>query len=151
MASSTTSILSTSFLPSKPFFSQRRRSSTNTRTILTLATRKEAHDQNYNNGRHVDENMIVLRKRIQEMKMIEKNYEPPEEWMDWEKSLHGNYNSSVCEAMGFLQYMLMNTRPSLALGMVALVALSVPTSIAIVLFHLLEFTKGILAGVNIIS
>ncbi|XP_060183276.1 uncharacterized protein LOC132613267 [Lycium barbarum] len=141
MASSSTSILSTSFLPSKTIFSQRRRSSTNTRNILTLAMRKEAHDQNYYNGRHVDENM----------KMIEKNYEPPAEWKNWEKRFYGNYNSSICEAMGFLQYMLMNTRPSLALGMVALVALSVPTSTIGILFHLLEFTKGILAGVHIIS
>ncbi|GKV14461.1 hypothetical protein SLEP1_g25341 [Rubroshorea leprosula] len=28
--------------------------------------------------------MIVLRKRIHEMKMIERNYELPEDWMDWD-------------------------------------------------------------------
>ncbi|MCD9645173.1 hypothetical protein HAX54_033895 [Datura stramonium] len=149
MASSSTSILSTLLLPSKPFFPQRRRSSTNTRTMKTLAMRTEANDQNYYNGRNVDENMIVLRKRIQDMRMIERNYEPPAEWMDWEKKIYGNYNSSICEAMGLLQYLLMNTRPSLALGMVALVAFSVPTSTTIVLFHLIEFTKGILVGVHI--
>lgn len=150
-SSSTCSILSPSHLPSKPFFPQRRRSSTNTtRTMTTLAMRRdEAHDQNYYNDRNVDENMIVLRKRIRDMKMIERNYEPPDEWMDWEKSFYENYNSSICEAMGLLQHLLMNTRPSLALGMVALVILSVPTSTIVVLFHVLEFTKGILGGIHI--
>nr|XP_033512854.1 uncharacterized protein LOC104099573 [Nicotiana tomentosiformis] len=142
---STTSILSIPSLPSKPF-SQKR--SINTK-IMTLAMKREANDQNYYNGRNVDENMIVLRKRIQEMKMIEKNYEPPAEWMVWEKKIYGNYNSSICEAMGLLQSLLMNTRPGLALGMVALVALSVPISTVVVLFNLVEFTKGVLAGVHI--
>lgn len=111
--------------------------------------KREANDQNDYNGGNVDENMIILRKRIQEMKMIEKNYEPPAEWMDWEKKIYGNYNSSICEAMGLLQSLLMNTRPSLALGMVVLVALSVSTSTFVVLFHLVEFTKRVLAGVHI--
>nr|XP_009792579.1 PREDICTED: uncharacterized protein LOC104239600 [Nicotiana sylvestris]XP_016504056.1 PREDICTED: uncharacterized protein LOC107822077 [Nicotiana tabacum] len=144
MASST-SILSIPSLPSK-LFSQRR--SIHTR-IMTLAMKREANDQNDYNGGNVDENMIILRKRIQEMKMIEKNYEPPAEWMDWEKKIYGNYNSSICEAMGLLQSLLMNTRPSLALGMVVLVALSVSTSTFVVLFHLVEFTKRVLAGVHI--
>ncbi|XP_019235407.1 PREDICTED: uncharacterized protein LOC109215751 [Nicotiana attenuata] len=114
---------------------------------MTLAMKRDqANDQNYYNGGNVDENMIILRKRIQEMKMIEKNYEPPTEWMDWEKNIYVNYNSSICEAMGLLQYLLMNTRPSLALGMVVLIALSVPTSTFFVLFHLVEFTKGVLAA-----
>ncbi|WMV22857.1 hypothetical protein MTR67_016242 [Solanum verrucosum] len=83
--------------------------------------------------------MIVLRKRIQDMKMIERNYEPPDEWMDSEKNFYGNYNASICEAMGLLQYLLMNTRPRLVLGMVVLVILSVPTSTIVVLLHV--FTR----------
>ncbi|KAH0692171.1 hypothetical protein KY285_019268 [Solanum tuberosum] len=113
-----------------------------------MAIRRETHDQNYNSndsGR-VDENLIVLRKRIHEMEMIEKNYEPPIEWMDWEKSLYVDYDSNICELMGLLQAQLMDTRPSLVLGMVGLIALSVPTSIVVVLFHLLELAKGILAN-----
>ena len=111
--------------------------------------KREAHDQNYYNGRLVDENMIVLRKRIHEMKMIERNYEPPAEWTNWEKSLYANYDSNICEAMGFLQSELMDIRPSLALGMVALIALSVPTSTAVALFHLVELAKEVLAGLHI--
>ncbi|KAK6157612.1 hypothetical protein DH2020_011860 [Rehmannia glutinosa] len=109
------------------------------------AAKREAHNQNFS-GRLVDENMIVLRKRIHEMKMIEKNYEPPMEWMDWEKQFYTSYDSMICEAMGHLQSYLMETRPCLALGMIALIGLSVPTSTAVVMYNLLELTKGVLSG-----
>ncbi|KAH0681778.1 hypothetical protein KY290_020384 [Solanum tuberosum] len=138
---STSSLL----LPSQ--FSPKRSSRASRRTT-TLAIRREAHDQNYNSNdsSRVDENLIVLRKRIHEMEMIEKNYEPPTEWMDWEKSLYIDYDSNICELMGLLQAQLMDTRPSLVLGMVGLIALCVPTSTVVVLFHLLELAKGILAN-----
>ncbi|TXG57242.1 hypothetical protein EZV62_018555 [Acer yangbiense] len=86
-------------------------------------------DRDYQ-GRVVDESMIVLRKRLHEMKMVERNYEPPTEWMEWEKRYYTSYDSIICEVMGVSQSCLMNTRPSLALGMLALVLLSVPTSTA---------------------
>ncbi|OIT26005.1 PREDICTED: uncharacterized protein LOC109215753 [Nicotiana attenuata] len=140
---------STSFLTSFPILPSPKRSPKASRTTTTLAMKTEAHDQNYYNGRLVDENMIVLRKRIHEMKMIERNYEPPAEWTDWEKSLYANYDSNICEAMGFLQSELMDTRPSLALGMVVLIASSVLTSTAVVLFHLVELAKVVLTGLHI--
>ncbi|KAK8498686.1 hypothetical protein V6N12_000988 [Hibiscus sabdariffa] len=47
--------------------------------------RSHNDDPNCNCGgrprRPVDEDMIVLRKRIHEMKMVERNYEPPADWM----------------------------------------------------------------------
>lgn len=47
-------------------------------TRIWASSRREAQDKNYNNkSKQVDEDMIVLRKRIHEMKMVEKNYEPP--------------------------------------------------------------------------
>lgn len=147
-----TSILSSSFITSfHPKHSslclhpKRAPSSSSTRIF---ASRNEAHDQNYYSGRLVDESMIVLRKRIHEMKMVERNYEPPSDWMDWEKRYYTSYDSTICELMGFLQSQLMNTRPSLAFGMMALIILSVPTSSAVVLFHLIEFTKSVLAGIS---
>ncbi|XP_019427332.1 PREDICTED: uncharacterized protein LOC109335631 [Lupinus angustifolius] len=115
---------------------------------IVMASNRGAADQNFG-GRLVDESMIVLRKRIHEMNMIERNYEPPSEWMDWEKRYYTSYDSMICEAMGFIQTQLMNTRPSLALGVMALVALSVPTSTALVLFHLVDFSKATLAGVHL--
>lgn len=95
----------------------------------------------------VDENMIVLRKRIHEMKMIERNYEAPSDWMEWEKQYYASYDSMICDALGVLQNQLMNTRPSLALGIVVLIALSVPTSSAFVLFHLVDLCKQLLQGI----
>ncbi|QCE08534.1 hypothetical protein DEO72_LG9g3563 [Vigna unguiculata] len=103
-------------------------------------------DQNFS-GRLVDEGMITLRKRIHEMNMIERNYEPPSDWMDWEKRYYTKYDSIICDALGVLQTQLMNTRPSFALGAMALVAISVPTSSALVFFHLVQLAKTVLAGV----
>ncbi|XP_021653668.2 uncharacterized protein LOC110644990 [Hevea brasiliensis] len=105
-----------------------------------------AHDQNYS-GRLVDVNMIVLRKRIHEMKMVERNYEPPSHWMEWEKRCFTSYDSFICEMVGVLQSQLMDTRPSVALGLISLIALSVPISSAMVFSHFLEFTKIVFDGI----
>ncbi|GMP31040.1 hypothetical protein CsSME_00005424 [Camellia sinensis var. sinensis] len=96
----------------------------------------------YGGDRPVDEGMIVLRMRIRELKLSEMSHVLPSDWMEWEKKYYENYNEDVCEAMGWLQSVLMNTRPSLAMGMVALVALSVPFSSFVVLLHAIEVAKG---------
>ncbi|CAL5370863.1 unnamed protein product [Camellia sinensis] len=95
----------------------------------------------YGGDRPVDEGMIVLRMRIRELKLSEMSHVLPSDWMEWEKKYYENYNEDVCEAMGWLQSVLMNTRPSLAMGMVALVALSVPFSSFVVLRHAIEVAK----------
>ncbi|KAK6931009.1 hypothetical protein RJ641_002802 [Dillenia turbinata] len=115
-----------------------------------LASRREAHEPNYYyGGRLVDESMIVLRKRLHEMKMVERNYEPPSHWMDWEKRYYTSYDSIICEVVGFLQSQLMNTRPTLALGFMALLTLSVPTTIVVLLFQMLELTKLITTAIHL--
>ncbi|KAK7390927.1 hypothetical protein VNO78_19133 [Psophocarpus tetragonolobus] len=91
-------------------------------------------DQNMS-GRLVDESMIILRKRIHEMK---RNYEAPSHWMDWEKRYYTKYDSTICEAVGLLQTHLMNTRPSLALAAITLFAITVPTSSILLFFHFLH-------------
>ena len=95
-------------------------------------------------GRIVDENMILLRMRIRELKMSEMSQEPPAGWMEWEKKYYTQYDEDVCEAVGLLQSYLLSIRPSLALGMVALVILSVPFSAGVLFFHALEMAKAIL-------
>ncbi|KAK4376370.1 hypothetical protein RND71_002666 [Anisodus tanguticus] len=144
---------STSFFSSSPNLfspiSSKRKSKSRASRTITLAMGREAQDWNYYNGRIVDDNLIVLRKRIHEMKIIEKNYEPPAEWMDWEKRMYANYDVNICQALGLLQSQLMDSRPSLVLGMTALIGISVPTSSIVILFHLIELTKGILAGFHI--
>lgn len=117
--------------------------------MKTIAMMRREADNQKHNGRVVDENLIVLRKRIHEMKMMERNYEPPMEWTDWEKRVYPNYDSIICDAMMWLQCYLMETRPSLALGMIALIALSVPTSGAVLLINLLELITGFLSGIHL--
>ena len=85
--------------------------------------------------------MIVLQKRIHDVKMIERNYEPPADWMEWEKRYYTSYDSIICDVLGVLQSQLMNTRPSLALGMLALIMLSLPTSAAVMFLHLMKITR----------
>lgn len=113
--------------------------------IVHASNKRDAYGRDYD-GKVVDENMIILRMRIHEMKMEETPQEPPSHWMEWEKQYFATYYSDVCEAMGFLQSQLMNARPSLALGVVALVMLSVPTSMVFIMFHLVEIAKVVLAG-----
>lgn len=115
--------------------------------VRVLASRRSDH-QNHG-GRLVDENLIVLRKRIHEMKMVERNYEPPEDWMEWEKHLYTSYDACICDAMGLLQTQLMNTRPSLVLGMLAIVTLSVPASTFLIFSHFVEIVDRVLAGVHL--
>ncbi|XP_058082533.1 uncharacterized protein LOC131230651 [Magnolia sinica] len=110
--------------------------------ITASAAPNNGHDWGFG-GRSVDEDMIVLRQRIHDMKMAEMNNEPPLHWMEWEKRYYTCYDSDVCEAVGLLQTVLMNTRPSLAIGTMALVALSVPTSTVMIIFYFIEFAKNI--------
>ncbi|KAH7533874.1 hypothetical protein FEM48_Zijuj04G0178000 [Ziziphus jujuba var. spinosa] len=87
---------------------------------LSVAASKGTNGRDYE-GKLVDENMIELRIRIQEMKMLEMGDEqPPSDWMEWEKDYFEHYKEDVYEGIGLLQNWLMNVRPSLALGFVAL-------------------------------
>lgn len=99
----------------------------------------------------MDESMIILRKRIHEMKVIERNYEPPAEWMDWEKQHFdfARYDELICQVVGLLQLQLMNTRPSFALGMLMLVSMSVPVSAGMLISHLMEAANGVLSSVHL--
>ncbi|CAI9785430.1 unnamed protein product [Fraxinus pennsylvanica] len=101
-------------------------------------------DAGHDKGRLVDENMIVLRMRIHQMKMAEGNHAPPPpNWMEWEKKWYVNYDSDVFEAVGLLQNLLMDSRPSFVVGGVALMILSGSTSLALLMFLLVDIFKGI--------
>ncbi|CAL5209939.1 unnamed protein product [Lathyrus oleraceus] len=132
---------SISLINSTPLFHQFS-SAKSKKPILFVPIMASKRDNNFG-GKLVDESMIILRKRIHEMNMIEKNYEAPSNWMEWEKSCYyTNYDSIICEAMRVLQTKLMNTRPSVAFGAMAFVAISVPFSSFLVFLHLLEFAKS---------
>eukprot|EP00253_Pinus_taeda_P033592 PITA_33592 len=85
----------------------------------------------------VDAELIVLRKRIRDLKLQERNYAPPQHWMKWEKQWSVTYASDVCEAMGLLQNKLMNTRPCTAIAALAMISLSVPASLLLLLSRFL--------------
>ncbi|KAL2499475.1 hypothetical protein Adt_25030 [Abeliophyllum distichum] len=106
--------------------------------------------QGDNEAKSVDENMIVLRMRIKKMKMLEASSGsqemPNSNWKEWEKKYCRHYLEDICEGVGLLQSFLMNTRPSLALGMLTLIAMTVPLSTYVVLFNALKVAKGLLAG-----
>lgn len=89
----------------------------------------------------VDENMVVLKMRIQEMKIEEQEnrVNDSDRWMEWKKEWCKNYDSDVYELVGFLQILLMNNRPSLVVGVVALLLFSASTSLVVVLSYLLGF------------
>ncbi|KAL1536968.1 hypothetical protein AAHA92_29535 [Salvia divinorum] len=110
-------------------------------------------------GKSVDENMIVLRMRIKKMKVIEgvggggegegeEGVALPE-WKEWEKRVFTHYHEGVLDTVGLLQSYLMNTRPSVALGMVALIAMTVPFSTSVVVANALKVAKGLLAGSHV--
>ncbi|XP_051146226.1 uncharacterized protein LOC127261847 [Andrographis paniculata] len=107
------------------------------------ASRREPH----NDFRMVDENMIVLRHRIRQVKAAEAEpgREAPPEWMDWEKEMYrdGAYESMIFDVVARLQSCLVETRPSLALGMAAVVAVGVPTATAAAVVGLLQFLIGL--------
>ncbi|KAA8547753.1 hypothetical protein F0562_004182 [Nyssa sinensis] len=69
------------------------------KVVITSATR-DTNGRDYS-GRLVDEDMIVLRLRIRETKILETSYEPPSNWMEWEKQYYiaHDYDKDVCEAM----------------------------------------------------
>lgn len=129
--------------PAKPF--TRRRTATS-KNKLVVKSMKESDSQDYE-GKLVDESLIILRMRIKEVKMMEKNSSShphgtaaPSNWMEWEKQYYcKNYHEDVCEGIGWLQMCLMNTRPSLALGVMALVAFSVPVSTSMITFNVLRW------------
>ncbi|KAB2097310.1 hypothetical protein E1A91_A01G167400v1 [Gossypium mustelinum] len=110
-----------------------------TANVKVMASKRSSGPYSHNfDGKLVDVSMIVLRKRIQEMQRVEKSYEPPQHWMEWEKQYKKEkYDLDVYQAVGSLQSKLMETRPAVALGMALLLLFTLPTSIAALLFHLI--------------
>ncbi|CAK9153358.1 unnamed protein product [Ilex paraguariensis] len=142
------SLISSPVLPARRFsIHPPRRIRSLGRVNMEVSASRKADDRYYD-GRLVDKNIIVLRMRIKEMKMMETSHEPPSDWMEWEKKYYEHYYEDVCEAVGLLQSYLMNTRPSLALGMAALVALSVLISTFVVMLNVIEIAKGVFSFVS---
>ncbi|MFS7993124.1 hypothetical protein Hanom_Chr12g01090371 [Helianthus anomalus] len=103
----------------------------------TMALKKDG-----SSGKMVDENMIVLRERIRKVKAeIEYNSggdRLPDNWMQWERTYFysGCYHSDVYGVVAFLQQFLLESRPSVALGLVGLFVIGGSTA-GVAVLHLL--------------
>lgn len=80
------------------------------------------------------------------MKVAEGSYDAPPEWMDWEKRCYASYGSGVSRLVGMLQAFLLNARPGLAFGLVAVITVAVPASVTVIVFHLLAAVMSVLAS-----
>ncbi|KAJ3700777.1 hypothetical protein LUZ61_004482 [Rhynchospora tenuis] len=120
-------------------------------TIRCCTYRKRPESRQYPSNRLVDESMITLRKRMHEAKLAERNYEPPSDWMDWEKRYYIQYGTDVFELVGLLQGLLINTRPSVALGLMAIIAISVPTTSILGLHLLIDVCGFLLSPVGFLN
>lgn len=114
-----------------------------------------ARDQSYGGdsdyvGKTVDDNMIMLRMRIRENKLVEMTKEPPMDWMEWEKKYYANngYNEDVYQVLGFLQNYLMNVRPGLALGLILVLGLSLVLSTGVVFSHAIQMVRALVNNVH---
>ncbi|KAL8161126.1 hypothetical protein V2J09_012615 [Rumex salicifolius] len=132
--------LTSTFLPSLS-----RSRGTRPRKSAAAAVRVEAaltRRNSYGSGRQVDEGMIVLRKRIHEMKVIERNYQPPAEWMEWEKQIYANYDDLICRSLAVVQSLLLESRPSVAFAVLALIGASVPASVVLIALRIASAAAG---------
>ncbi|XP_068490720.1 uncharacterized protein [Phaseolus vulgaris] len=125
---------------SPKFFSNA--TTTRSRTSIS-ASESDSFGQHYD-GKMVDQNMILLRMRIREIEMQEMKGKTPSDWSEWEKKYFQNYGSDVCEVVGSLQRLLMNTRPSHALATIVVLMLTMSFPIVQLLFHFVAFVKGII-------
>nr|GMD52002.1 uncharacterized protein LOC109151155 [Ipomoea batatas] len=122
--------------------------------IAVAARRGDNNHQDHRCGgqnKMVDENMIVLRLRIKEMKALEGDdgdRTAEMHWMGWEKEYVKHYNEDVCEFVGLLQRFLMENRPALGLGLMAVVLGSVSLSTFVAIMHAMEMANGVLSHLN---
>lgn len=68
----------------------------------------------------VDDNMMILRKRIQSLRAQEKFSDMPAEWMEWERNAYASYRADICLLLSTIQSQLLTMRPGIALSIVSI-------------------------------
>jgi hypothetical protein len=101
-------------------------------------------------GRLVDEDMATLRRRIREARAESSEEDgildaddagiplPPTGWTELERRHHGSYVVGVRGAVGLLEALLVNARPGLGAGLLAVLLLGVPASLFLVCAQLIR-------------
>ena len=74
----------------------------------------------------VDSNMMVLRKRIQSIRMHESCYDTPADWAEWERSAYAGYRADICLLLSTMQSQLLTMRPGTALSIVSVLMAVLP-------------------------
>ncbi|KAG0577513.1 hypothetical protein KC19_5G162100 [Ceratodon purpureus] len=59
----------------------------------------------------VDSNMMVLRKRIQSIRVQESIYDIPADWAEWERNSYASYRADICLLLSTMQGQLLTMRP----------------------------------------
>ncbi|KAL6848273.1 hypothetical protein ACP4OV_022401 [Aristida adscensionis] len=97
-----------------------------------------------------EDDMVVLRRRIHEVRAAECYRRPPAGWAAWEKEWyeHGSYDASVRELVGALHAFLLRRRPAVAVGLLAAAALGVPASALLLAGHLLDAARGLASSLH---
>ncbi|KAK4263897.1 hypothetical protein QN277_029252 [Acacia crassicarpa] len=118
------------------------------RLSVSASSNKDSYD-----GKLVDENMIVLRVRIREIQMekmkMMNNGGGYWRMMEWERRYwQQNYASDVCQAVGLLQNLLMETRPCLAFSILLLVLFSFSFSMSLSVLQVVGLGKHIFMSMN---
>lgn len=77
--------------------------------------------------------MMVLRRRIEDMRMKETFSQTPEEWMEWEKSCYSSYRADVNILMATLQSVLLGMRPGVVLFIISFLLAAAPVAVCLFL------------------
>ncbi|KAF3785308.1 hypothetical protein EJ110_NYTH28266 [Nymphaea thermarum] len=92
-------------------------------------------------GEDADRRLAALRKRIHEVSMVERKEEAPLNWMEWEKKYYVCYEEDgerVRISTIMKRFLRGIASRRLAVGVLGLVALSVPTMVLVVFVFLVE-------------
>lgn len=74
----------------------------------------------------VDSNMMVLRKRIQNIRIQETCFESPADWAEWERTAYPSYRADVCFMLSTMQSQLLTLRPGTVISIVSVLMAVVP-------------------------
>jgi len=141
-------ISNSSFLVPPPIRLPRRAGGGGQRAVLLgVGRRADNGSSSSEGGRLVDEDMATLRRRIREARAESSEDDDifyddvdvggagiplPTEWTELERRHHGSYLAGVRSAVGLLEVLLVNTRPGLGAGLLAMLLLGVPASLFLV-------------------
>ena len=74
----------------------------------------------------VDSNMMVLRKRIQSIRIQESIYDTPADWAEWERSAYSTYRADICLLLSTMQSQLLTLRPGTVLSILSVLMAVLP-------------------------